>query len=182
MANEDLLANFSDQTIRGLAALQVELARNPKTRIGHLMNVKSVDPAYNLPSDVQMAQFEHRLNQKDAKREHDARVASVSARMAAARAGLLDGTTFPGHRFTEEDAVQIEKLMEANGIVDHATGAKLYLFDLKPEKPEHPGAPSAGWEFPSYDGLMEAQNQAALNKAALNQAYAVVDELRGRVR
>jgi hypothetical protein len=181
MPNEDLIANFSDDQIKQLAALQVALVKSPKTRIATLMNVKTLDPNYALPPDVQIAQLRHELGQKDAKRDHEARVTEVNTRLARGKAGLLDGTTLPGNQFSAEDAEQIEKLMEQHGITDHAIGAKLFLADMKPAL--RPGErPSAGWEFPQYAGLMEAQSVTQLNKAAMNKAYEVVDELRGRAR
>jgi hypothetical protein len=91
---------------------------------------------------------------------------------------LTGGPDGNGRKYSEEDVTKIEALMQKKGIpIDYEDAAILYAATLPPEntKPSDVTPPGATWELPAF-----AEYSKDPNKAARNNAYAVIDEFRRR--
>ena len=153
-----------------LAELAMKLAANQETRKPFLNAVKKVDPSRRFPSqeveDLRAEMKEERDREKEeAKlaRERD----QIERRLEAQRKSLSP-------KFSDEQLTEIESVMTKYGITDYEAGADLYQA-RKPAAPP-PDGPTATWEFPTFEGLMENPT-----KAARNEAFRVIEEIkRGR--
>lgn len=150
-----------------LAELATTLAHNPETRRQFVNLVRKVDPTKRF-ADVESDELKESMQAEFAKRDQAAEANRILGAQAAARNALTS-------RYQEEDITKIDELMAKHGISDYEVGAKLYAADMRPADPRSE-VRSQTWEMPK----MTAENVQNPGKYALNNAYAVIDEIRGR--
>lgn len=161
-----LIDNLSTDVRDDLAELAMKLAANQDTRKPFLNAVKKVDPNRRFPSqeveDLREELKADREAEKEARKLERERE-ETERRLEAQRKGLL-------RKFSEEQVAEIESVMTKYGISDYEAGADLYQA-RKPAPP--PTSPSATWEFPTLEGLLDDPT-----KAARNEAHRVITELK----
>jgi hypothetical protein len=162
-----------------LARLALDLSHDKKTRKAFAKIVREAKP--DSPhaaafADVEVEDkfeaFQRAQEEKEIKREQ----AVIVARMNEQRQRLLSGDEAGGRKYSEDDVKKIEALMEKKGLTDYEDAAVLYAATLPPEntKPSNEPLPQgATWEMPQF-----AEYAKDPNKAARNNAYAVIDEFR----
>ena len=162
-----------------LARLALDLSHDKKTRKAFAKIVREAKP--DSPhaaafADVEVEDkfeaFQRAQEEKEIKREQ----AVIVARMNEQRQRLLSGDEAGGRKYSEDDVKKIETLMEKKGLTDYEDAAVLYAATLPPEntKPSNEPLPQgATWEMPQF-----AEYAKDPNKAARNNAYAVIDEFR----
>lgn len=150
-----------------LAQLSMDMAHNPKTRRKYVELVREIDPSRRF-ADVEGDELKESMQAEFAKRDADAERNRILAGQAAARNALTS-------RYEEKDILEIESVMTKYGLSDYEAGAKLYAADHKPADPRAE-LRSQTWEMPK----MSADDVKNPGKYALNNAYAVIDEIRGR--
>lgn len=161
------MADLTPEAQAQLAELATTLAHNPKTRRQFVSLVREVDPTKRF-LDVEAEELKETVTAEFAKRDAAAEKAKIEAAQEAARHALTS-------RYSEDDIKKIEEGMTKHGIADYEVGAKLYAADAVMANPR-PEPRSQTWEMPKMTAA-DVQNPS---KYALNNAYAVIDEFRGR--
>ena len=169
------MANLHPQTAAALGHLLHKLAGNPKTRSRTLGMIKELEPGYRLPGDIAVDNLRSEIKaelQKEKQTEAENRAKNQRTRQ---RKGLVDELG--------EDVVKAieEGPLKKYPHLTYEDAAKLYRADDGPAmvnstRPEHQKAGRI-WEFPDLPGLM-----ANPEKAAMDAAYSVIDELRAGKR
>lgn len=165
------------EEIEALAELAAALGSDPRTRAQFLAGTKVLNPNANIPElDIPRqlaAQFKGPLDRL-AQLEAQAIEREKRDRILAQRSGAL---AVPG--ITAADIPDVEALMVARRILDHKTAAEFHLAQKRVAEP----TPS------SMAGLRRFGQPALPDLTAFNgdlkaytykQAYAAIDELRGR--
>jgi len=164
------------QTAGELADLMMKLSGNPKTRQRLLSMVKEVQPNYRAPADVQLAEFKEQTRIEREKERADWQKQQLANARAKQRNHLIESG-----RYDEQQVKEIEeKVMKHYGLGDYEAAAKIYASDTAPAKPREGDLKYRHgkiWEFPDLPGLMQNPE-----KAALDAAYSVIDELRAGKR
>jgi len=172
------LEGRSPEDVQALAELAEALATNPNTRHGFLGLTKKINPGANIPEidipaslQASMAPQLDRLKQLEeaqAKRDMEDRV-----REARAAALKVKGVS-------DDDMPAIEKLMLEKRIPDHATAAEFLAATRRSAEPTpHMTRPRMPADvIPKLPDLKEFGGN--LQDYARQQAYAAIDELRGR--
>lgn len=158
-----------------LADLIAKISSDPRTRKTVIKAIKEVEPNWQVPADVIA---------DDLREETDAKLAEI--RQEAESRRIRDDLERKRRRVADkygEDAVQaIEKdIMQKHGIADYDLAARVYAAEQPPpdrerrdqESPRH----GATFQVPQIDLNEYMRNP---RKAALDEAYRVVDEFRGR--
>jgi hypothetical protein len=165
-----------------LARLALDLSHDKKFRkqFGKLVKeAKPESPHAAAFADVDIEDrfesFKSEQEQREIKRAQDA----IMERLNTQRQKLLTGSEDGSAPIYDEDTVKkIEELMQKKGISDYEDGRILYAAINPPAntKPSNePAPPGATWEMPAF-----AEYAKDPNKAARNNAYAVIDEFRRR--
>ena len=172
------LEGRSPEDVQALAELAQALATNPETRNGFLGLTKKINPDAHIPEidipasfQASMAPQLDRLKQLEtaqAKRDMEDRV-RASRESALKVKGVSDA-----------DMGDIEKLMLEKRIPDHATAAEFLVAQRRSAEPTpsmtRPRQPAD--VIPKLPDLKEFGGN--LQDYARQQAYAAIDELRGR--
>jgi hypothetical protein len=165
-----------------LARLALDLSHDKKTRKAFAKIVRESKP--DSPhaaafADVEVEDkfeaFERREEEKEIKRQQDAIVQRMNTQRQRLLAGNDDGSA---PKYDEDTVKKIEDLMQKKGISDYEDGRILYAALNPPPsntKPSNETPPGATWELPAF-----AEYSKDPNKAARNNAYAVIDEFRRR--
>jgi hypothetical protein len=169
-----MTANLHPQTAAALGQLLHKLAGNPKTRARTLGMIKELEPGYRLPGDIAVDNLRAEIK-ADLQKERDTENQNrAKNRRAKQRKDLVD-----------ELGEDVVKAIEDGPLkkyphIDYTDAAKLYRSEDGPAMVGHrPETQKAGriWEFPDLPGLM-----ANPEKAAMDAAYSVIDELRAGKR
>jgi len=175
-----------------LADLALSLARNPKTRgqlaaavragsddpiiknfVGSFTDVQEPRPAAPAPSDdptkrpATMGDVQAALDEDRGKQ----RIAAAEDARKAQRQSMIDQG-----RFTPESMTKLEEFMTEHGYSNYEHAAVLFAHENPPTNTSMIGS-ERRWEMPTAKDLL-----ADPKKVALNRAYQVVDEIRGRKR
>ena len=171
------LEGKSVEDIEALAELANALGNNPATRLDFLRLTKKANPTANIPEidipiGLQGAMKPHldRLAQLEAQAvERDTRDRITSQRKQALSVSGI----------TEADMPAVEKLMTDRKILDHTTAAEFHVAQRRMAEPT-PSSLTGLRTFgkPVMPDL--AAFQGNLQAHARNEAYAAIDQLRGR--
>ena len=165
-----------------LARLALDLSHDKKTRKAFAKIVREAKP--DSPhaaafADVEVEDkfeaFKSEFEQQRIKDAQDAIVEKLNRDRQRLLAGSDDGSA---PKYDEDTVKKIEDLMQKKGISDYEDGRILYAAINPPAntKPSNePTPPGATWEMPAF-----AEYAKDPNKAARNNAYAVIDEFRRR--
>lgn len=158
-----------------IAELIAKISADPATRKTVIKAIKHVEPKWEVPADIAVDDLrEETRAQLDAMRqENESR--RIRDELERKRKSIAD-------RYGEDSVKEIEtNIMEKHGIVDYDVAARLYAAEQPPPDRERRAREDsrhgATWELPQID---LAAYMANPRKAALDEAYKVVDELRGR--
>lgn len=116
------LENYSPEAIEELAALSKRLSENPKTRKSFLRLAKEVNPDIPMP-ELEMEEMVNERTNAAEKRvadlENQLRAQQVRDELNRRRTRLKES----GVAQTDDDILEIEKLMTEKGIANHETAA-----------------------------------------------------------
>ena len=114
------LENYSPEAIEELAALSKRLSENPKTRKSFLRLAKEVNPDIPMP-ELEMEEMINEHTNAAEKRvadlENQLRAQQVRDELNRRRNKLKES----GFAQTDDDILEIEKLMTEKGIANHET-------------------------------------------------------------
>ena len=165
-----------------LARLALDLSHDKKTRKAFAKIVRESKP--DSPhaaafADVEVEDkfeaFKSEIENERIKQQQDAIIEKLNRDRQRLLAGSDDGSA---PKYDEDTVKKIEDLMQKKGISDYEDGRILYAALNPPPantKPSNETPPGATWELPAF-----AEYSKDPNKAARNNAYAVIDEFRRR--
>ena len=158
------LENYSPEAIDELAALSKRLSENPKTRKSFLRLAKEVNPDIPMP-ELEMEQMVNERTNAAEKRvadlENQLRAQQVRDELNRRRTRLKES----GVAQTDDDILEIEKLMTEKGIANHETAAD-YWRHMKQAAVPTPGYPQPVMSRMDVKGYMKNPVAAARENAA----------------
>ena len=163
--------------IQSLAELANMLATDPKTRKSFLSLTKAVNPGANIPEiDIPaslQAQFAEPLKRLDALAKRQEEI-DLERRIEASRRDVM-----VKKGVTADELTQVEKLMVEKGIANHETAIDHFRMSQRSAEPSSASTANGLRRFdkPNLDLKAFNGDQKAWS---YSNAYAVIDELRGR--
>ena len=158
------LENYSPEAIEELAALSKRLSENPKTRKSFLRLAKEVNPDIPMP-ELEMEEMVNERTNAAEKRvadlENQLRAQQVRDELNRRRTRLKES----GVAQTDDDIIEIEKLMTEKGIANHETAAD-YWRHMKQAAVPTPGYPQPVMSRMDVKGYMKNPVAAARENAA----------------
>jgi hypothetical protein len=158
------LENYSPEAIEELAALSKRLSENPKTRKSFLRLAKEVNPDIPMP-ELEMEEMVNERTTAAEKRvtdlENQLRAQQVRDELNRRRSKLKES----GFAQTDDDILEIEKLMTEKGIANHETAAD-YWRHMKQAAVPTPGYPQPVMSRMDVKGYMKNPVAAARENAA----------------
>lgn len=158
------LENYSPEAIEELAALSKRLSENPKTRKSFLRLAKEVNPDIPMP-ELEMEEMVNERTSAAEKRvadlENQLRAQQVRDELNRRRNRLKES----GFVQTDDDILEIEKLMTEKGIANHETAAD-YWRHMKQAAVPTPGYPQPVMSRMDVKGYMKNPVAAARENAA----------------
>lgn len=158
------LENYSPEAIEELAALSKRLSENPKTRKSFLRLAKEVNPDIPMP-ELEMEEMVNERTTAAEKRvtdlENQLRAQQVRDELNRRRSKLKE----TGIAQTDDDILEIEKLMTEKGIANHETAAD-YWRHMKQSAVPTPGYPTPVMSRLDVKGYMKNPVAAARENAA----------------
>lgn len=158
------LENYSPEAIEELAALSKRLSENPKTRKSFLRLAKEVNPDIPMP-ELEMEEMVNERTTAAEKRvtdlENQLRAQQVRDELNRRRSKLKE----TGVAQTDDDILEIEKLMTEKGIANHETAAD-YWRHMKQSAVPTPGYPTPVMSRLDVKGYMKNPVAAARENAA----------------
>ena len=158
------LENYSPEAIEELAALSKRLSENPKTRKSFLRLAKEVNPDIPMP-ELEMEEMVNERTSAAEKRvadlENQLRAQQVRDELNRRRNKLKES----GFVQTDDDILEIEKLMTEKGIANHETAAD-YWRHMKQAAVPTPGYPQPVMSRMDVKGYMKNPVAAARENAA----------------
>jgi hypothetical protein len=158
------LENYSPEAIEELAALSKRLSENPKTRKSFLRLAKEVNPDIPMP-ELEMEEMVNERTNAAEKRvadlENQLRAQQVRDELNRRRNKLKES----GFAQTDDDILEIEKLMTEKGIANHETAAD-YWRHMKQAAVPTPGYPQPVMSRMDVKGYMKNPVAAARENAA----------------
>jgi len=158
------LENYSPEAIEELAALSKRLSENPKTRKSFLRLAKEVNPDIPMP-ELEMEEMVNERTTAAEKRvtdlENQLRAQQVRDELNRRRSKLKE----TGVAQTDDDILEIEKLMTEKGIANHETAAD-YWRHMKQSAVPTPGYPAPVMSRLDVKGYMKNPVAAARENAA----------------
>ena len=158
------LENYSPEAIEELAALSKRLSENPKTRKSFLRLAKEVNPDIPMP-ELEMEEMVNERTNAAEKRvadlENQLRAQQVRDELNRRRNKLKES----GFVQTDDDILEIEKLMTEKGIANHETAAD-YWRHMKQAAVPTPGYPQPVMSRMDVKGYMKNPVAAARENAA----------------
>lgn len=158
------LENYSPEAIEELAALSKRLSENPKTRKSFLRLAKEVNPDIPMP-ELEMEEMVNERTTAAEKRvtdlENQLRAQQVRDELNRRRNRLKES----GFAQTDDDILEIEKLMTEKGIANHETAAD-YWRHMKQAAVPTPGYPQPVMSRMDVKGYMKNPVAAARENAA----------------
>jgi hypothetical protein len=163
-----------------LARLALDLSHDKKTRKAFAKIVREAKP--DSPhaaafADVEVEDKFEAWTSAQEQKEVERQQAAIVEKLNRDRQRLLSSEG-DGPKYDEDTVKKIEELMQKKGISDYEDGRILYAALNPPPantKPSDVTPPGATWELPAF-----AEYSKDPNKAARNNAYAVIDEFRRR--
>lgn len=164
--------------IEALASLAESLSSNPATRQGFLRLTKQVNPTANIPEidtiDRVAAGLKPHLDRlKELEQKQLQR--DVMDRIQAGRERALQVSGV-----TAADMPAIEKLMQERQIPDHATAAEFHAMQQRAAEPTAASFSHQSRTFGAPQMPDAKEFGGNLQTWSRNQAYATIDEMRGR--
>lgn len=158
-----------------IAAMTLQLAKDPKTRKRTQKLLKEAFPNYNLPADIAQEDLTESIQAQFAERDRKEQETAVRQRLESQRRGLIEGTLIKGRQFDEETVkTKIEPFMQEKGIADYDDGARLYMAH-QPPVDQRPEIPTAGqWTMPKVENPFDS---TAITNAARGRAFDVIREI-----
>lgn len=167
-----MIDNLAPDVRDDLAELAMKLAANKDTRKTFLGAVKKVDPQRRFPSQ-EVDDLREELQAAREQEKEEARLTrereQIENRLAEQRRALN------GRGYSEEQIKEVEGVMTKYGITDYEAGADLWQAR---RPPENPAGPTATWEMPTIGNTPLADLIADPTKAARNEAFNVITEIR----
>lgn len=158
------LENYSPEAIEELAALSKRLSENPKTRKSFLRLAKEVNPDIPMP-ELEMEEMVNERTSAAEKRvadlENQLRAQQVRDELNRRRNRLKES----GFVQTDDEILEIEKLMTEKGIANHETAAD-YWRHMKQAAVPTPGYPQPVMSRMDVKGYMKNPVAAARENAA----------------
>lgn len=175
--------------------------RNPKAKRKILEAQKLVDPKADIPeldevdpieeirasTAKEIAELKKQLEDKDAARERDGRIAQLQAMKDTGIKKLREG------RYTDEGIKAVEKIMEEKGILDPLDAAAIFERDHPPQAPVQQSG-TGSWNFgelPSstddadekyVDQLLKGGKNGISDGALSQRISQTINEVRGNAR
>jgi hypothetical protein len=158
------LENYSPEAIEELAALSKRLSEDPKTRKSFLRLAKEVNPDLPVPELEMEEVVNQRVSaseQRVADLEKQLRAREVRDELTRRRNKLKES----GYAQSDDDILEIEKLMTDKGIANHETAAD-YWRHMKQSAVPTPGYPQPVMSRLDVKGYMKNPVAAARENAA----------------
>ncbi len=158
------LENYSSEAIAELAALSERLSSNPKTRNQFLRLAKEVNPELPVPELEMEAMVNERTSAAERRvdeLEKQLRAREVREELSRRRSKLKE----TGVAQSDDDVLEIEKLMTEKGIANHETAAD-YWRHMKQSAVPTPGYPTPVMSRMDVKGYMKNPVAAARENAA----------------
>jgi hypothetical protein len=158
------LENYSPEAIEELAALSKRLSEDPKTRKSFLRLAKEVNPDLPVPELEMEEVVNQRVSaseQRVADLEKQLRAREVRDELNRRRNKLKES----GYAQSDDDILEIEKLMTDKGIANHETAAD-YWRHMKQSAVPTPGYPQPVMSRLDVKGYMKNPVAAARENAA----------------
>ncbi len=158
------LENYSPEAIEELAALSKRLSEDPKTRKSFLRLAKEVNPDLPVPELEMEEVVNQRVSaseQRVADLEKQLRAREVRDELNRRRNKLKES----GYVQSDDDILEIEKLMTEKGIANHETAAD-YWRHMKQSAVPTPGYPTPVMSRMDVKGYMKNPVAAARENAA----------------
>jgi hypothetical protein len=158
------LENYSSEAIAELAALSERLSSNPKTRPAFLRLAKEINPELPVPELEMEAMVNERTSAAERRvdeLEKQLRAREVREELARRRSKLKE----TGMAQSDDDVLEIEKLMTEKGIANHETAAD-YWRHMKQSAVPTPGYPQPVMSRMDIKGYMKNPVAAARENAA----------------
>jgi hypothetical protein len=158
------LENYSPEAIEELAALSKRLSEDPKTRKSFLRLAKEVNPDLPVPELEMEEVVNQRVSaseQRVADLEKQLRAREVREELNRRRNKLKES----GYVQSDDDILEIEKLMTEKGIANHDTAAD-YWHHMKQSAVPTPGYPQPVMSRMDVKGYMKNPVAAARENAA----------------
>lgn len=158
------LENYSSEAIAELAALSERLSSNPKTRNQFLRLAKEVNPELPVPELEMEAMVNERTSAAERRvdeLEKQLRAREVREELSRRRSKLKE----TGMAHSDDDVLEIEKLMTEKGIANHETAAD-YWRHMKQSAVPTPGYPAPVMSRMDIKGYMKNPVAAARENAA----------------
>jgi len=159
------LENYSPEAIEELAALSKRLSEDPKTRKSFLKLAREVNPDLPVP-ELEMEEIVNSRASAAEKRveelENKLRARDVREELSKRRNRLKE----QGLAQSDDEILEIEKLMTEKGIANHETAAD-YWRHMKQSAVPTPGYPSPVMSRMDIKGYMKNPVGAARENAAL---------------
>jgi hypothetical protein len=158
------LENYSPEAIEELAALSKRLSEDPKTRKSFLKLAKEVNPDLPVPELEMEEVVNQRVSaseQRVADLEKQLRAREVRDELNRRRSKLKES----GYAQSDDDILEIEKLMTEKGIANHETAAD-YWRHMKQSAVPTPGYPQPVMSRMDVKGYMKNPVAAARENAA----------------
>lgn len=156
----------------GALALKIRHHKDPAKRRQFVQLVKDVAPNLTFPDVEQEERIEKLISDdRDARqkqRDDDAK-AALTRQLSEGRAALAD-------RYNEDQIKEIEQVMLKRGLDNYEDAAILYAHYNPPVRPTT-GRPQLRFELPSNKDWLTNPR-----KMAMDTAYDVIDEIRGKAR
>ena len=152
------LENYSPEAITELAALSKRLSEDPATRKEFLRLTKKVHPDLPVPEIEMAAAAEERVAQLEAKlKQREVREELLKRRNALKEKGYAQ---------SDDDILEIEKLMTEKGIANHETAADYWQKSRETAVPTPNGFPQPVMSRFDIKGYMKNPVGAARENAA----------------
>lgn len=172
------LEDIPIDTLTQIAALQQQLANNPATRGEYLRLIKKVSPNTVIPEiDAAAPIMAELAKEREAREKLEARLQEDDARR---RVLAKREATMKAHKLTEDQMVEVEKIMTDHQIPNYETGAKYYAMERRVAEPTSSSIANPEIALPDssiWNGGIG--NKAALDRIARDQAYKAFNEITG---
>ncbi len=175
--SEISLEGMSQEAINGLALLAKGLSSNSKTRDQFLNLTKTANPELSIPEVDIPFKMQGMIEAEQKKREeleNKIRENEIRQQIKDRRADIIKTKGL-----SEDQVLEVEKMMTEKGIVNHETAADFYLSQQKSAAPT-PSAFTGSQQVPKVDLKSFGGN---INQWARNEANATIGDIRsGRIK
>lgn len=172
------LEDLPIETLAQIAQLNNAMANNPATRTDYLKLIKRISPNTVIPELDAAAPIMTALAEERSKRE--ALEAKIQADEIRRNIQEKRAKTAKEHKLTDDQMVEVEKLMTDNQIPNYDTAAQFYTMQRKAAVPTTHEVFNPGIQMPDENVWKPGiGNKAMLDKIARQQAYGALNEING---